>query len=60
MSDIYTAFYEFSSLIESKVHYKVLIFDTANMESGCLYVNRTSILFIYSIPLYNTMKFDRM
>ena len=60
MSDVYTAFYELSSLIESKVHYKVLIVDAANLESSCLYTNRTSILFIYSIPLYNTMKFDRM
>lgn len=46
MSDVYTAFYEFSSLIESKVHYGVLIVDAANTESSCLYINRTSILFI--------------
>jgi hypothetical protein len=31
MTDVYTAFYEFSSLIESKVHYGVLIVDAAKM-----------------------------
>jgi hypothetical protein len=35
MSDVYTAFYEFSLLLESKVCYAIVIFATPNMEYSC-------------------------